>query len=55
MPKFGVTVTFTETAYKEVEAESEEEATRMVERLDTSDLEPLGDGDVEYEAEEIYE
>lgn len=55
MPKFGVTITYTETAYKEVEAESEEEACRMVERMDQSEYEPMGDDDIEFEAEEIYE
>lgn len=53
MPKYGVTISFIETAYKEVEADSEQEAEEIVANMDTSEYEPLGDDDIEYMVEEL--
>lgn len=50
--KYGVTMTYTDKRYIEVEAESEEEAIEFAQFADDSDFESQGD-DYEYEVEEI--
>lgn len=54
MPKFGVTMTWSESAYVEVEAVDEDAAIELAASMDDSDYQPMGGGDEpEYEAEEL--
>lgn len=56
MPKYGVVVTFSESAYCEVEADNEEDAIEKAQtKVDNNDLEPYGGDDIEFEVEEINE
>lgn len=53
--KYGVTITYSEQAYIEVEADSEEEAIELAAETDESEYETFASDLINYEAELLEE